>query len=67
MSEYQPPSWRDAFRIYCKALWVVVEPAMVAGVMLAFGVPWWGFILLLVLWMPLGRIRFRELRDECVS
>lgn len=40
---------------------------MVAVVMLALDVPWWGYILLLVLWLPLARIRVRELRDEWVS
>ena len=64
MAEYQPPDWRDAFRVYCKALRIVAEPAFVAGAMLLLGVPWWGFVLLLVLWLPLGRIRVRELRNE---
>ena len=40
---------------------------MVAAVMLALGVPWWGYLLLLLLWVPLGRIRLRELRNEWVS
>ena len=67
MSEYQPPNWRDALRVHGKALRIVVEPGLVAMVMLAAGVPWWGFILLLVLWLPLARIRVRQLRDEWVS
>jgi hypothetical protein len=64
MSEYQPPNWRDALRVYAKALRIVVEPAMVAVVMLALGVPWWGFVVLVVLWLPLARIRLRQLRDD---
>lgn len=60
---YQPPHWPDALRIYAKALRIVVEPGLVAIVMLAAGVPWWAYILLLVLWAPLGRIRIRELRN----
>lgn len=67
MTDYQPPNWHDALRAYAKALRIVVEPAMVAVVMLALDVPWWGYILLLVLWLPLARIPVRELRDEWVS
>jgi hypothetical protein len=67
MSEYQPPNWRDALRAYTKALRIIVEPAIVAVVMLALGAPWWGYLLLLVLWLPLARIRVRELRDEWIS
>jgi hypothetical protein len=67
MSDYQPPSWRDALRAYAKALKIIVEPAMVAAFMLALEVPWWAYVLLLVVWLPLGRIRVRELRDEWVS
>ena len=65
--DYQPPNWRDALRAYAKALRIAVEPALVAVVMLALNVPWWGYILLLVLWLPLARTRVRELRDEWVS
>jgi hypothetical protein len=67
MPGYHPPSWRDALRVYGKALRIVVEPALVAIVMLALGVPWWGFILMLVLWLPLARIRVRALQDDWVS
>lgn len=67
MSEYRSPNWRDALRVYSKALRIVVEPAMVAVVLLALDAPWWGFILLLILWLPLGRIRIRELRSEWVG
>jgi hypothetical protein len=28
------------------------------------GAPWWGYALLLILWLPLARIRVRELRDD---
>jgi hypothetical protein len=64
MAEYKPTGWRDAFRVYSKALRIVVEPAFVAGAMLLLGVPLWGYVLLLILWLPLGRIRVRELRNE---
>ena len=64
MSEYQPPNWRDALRVYAKALRIVVEPAFVAAVMFALGVQWWAFLLLLIVWLPLGRIRIRDLRSE---
>lgn len=67
MSGYQPPKWRDALRVYGKASRIVAEPALVAGLMFIAGVPWWGFILLLVLWLPLARIRVRELREDWVS
>jgi hypothetical protein len=67
MSEYQPPNWRDALRVYGKALRIVVEPALVAILMLALGVPWWGFLALLVLWLPVARIRVRQLRDDWVG
>ncbi len=64
MSEYQPPNWRDAFRVYGKALRIIVEPAIVTVFMLALSVPWWGFILLLMIWLPLCRVRLRDLRRE---
>ena len=64
MSEYQPPDWRDALRVYGKALRIIVEPAIVAVVMLPLGVPWWAYLVLVVLWLPLGRIRLRQLRDD---
>lgn len=64
MSVYEPPNWRDALRVYGKALRIVVEPAFVAAVMLALDVQWWGFVLLLIVWLPLARIRIRDLRSE---
>ena len=67
MSEYQPPNWRHALRVYGKACRILAEPAIVAVMMFIAGVPWWGFILLLVLWVPLARIRVRELREDWVS
>jgi hypothetical protein len=67
MSKYQPPSLRDAGHIYGKAIRVLAEPAFVAALMLIAGVPWWGFIVLLVLWLPLARIRVKQLRDEWIS
>ena len=64
---YQPPSWSDALRVYGKALRIIVEPAIVAVVMLALDVPWWGFVLLLLLWLPLGRLRVQQLRDDWIN
>jgi uncharacterized membrane protein YdbT with pleckstrin-like domain len=67
MPDYLPPNWRHALRAYAKALRIIVEPALVAVVMLALGVPWWAYIVLLFLWLPLARLRVRGLRDEWVS
>ena len=67
MNEYEPPNWRDGLRVYCRALWMLVEPAFVAVVMFAFGVPWWAYVVLFVVWLPLGRIRLRQLRDDWVG
>ena len=64
MTAYQSPNSRDAFRFFRKALRLVVEPAFVAIVMFFLEVPWWGFVVLIVLWLPLARVRVRELRDE---
>ena len=64
MSEYKSTNWRDALRVYIKALRIVFQPTFVAFVMLAIGVPWWAYVVLLIIWLPLGRIRVRELRDE---
>lgn len=65
MSDYRSPDWRDAKRVHIKALKIVVEPAMVAVFMLAVGVRWCGFfVLLLLAWLPLGRVRLRELLEE---
>ena len=64
VSEYQPSDWHDALRVYGKALRIVVEPAMVAVIMIALGGPWWAYFVLVALWLPLGRIRLRQLRDD---
>ena len=67
MSDYRPPTWRDALRVYLRALWMIVEPAFVAVVMLALGVPWWAYIVLLLIWLPLARIRLRQVRNDWVG
>lgn len=67
MTEYQPPHRRDALRLYAKAIRIFVEPALVAVLMLAFGVPWWAYVVLVILWLPLARIRVRDLRNDWVS
>jgi len=67
MSGYRAPNWRDALRVYGKALRIIVEPAMVAVLLLALGVPWWGYVVLFIFWLPLGRIRVRQLRDDWVG
>ena len=64
MSDYQPPSWRDHFRIYYKACRIVVEPLLVFGLMYFLSAPWWAFVALAIIWVPYGRQRVRDLTNE---
>lgn len=64
MSGYEPPTPRDAFRVYAKFCRMLVEPTLIAVVLLFLEAEWWWFVGLLVLWLPLARIKLQELRDE---
>jgi hypothetical protein len=64
MADYQPPSTRDHFRVYLKACRIVAEPAFVGGVMWFAGVPWWAYLAAAVVWIPYGRVRVQDLRNE---
>lgn len=64
MTEYRPPNWRDSFRVYFKGCWMLLEPAFIAIVLLALGAEWWWFLALLILWLPLARIRLRDIRND---
>jgi hypothetical protein len=67
MSDYHPPTWKDHLRIYFKACRIVAEPALVAGVMGLLGAPWWSFVAMALIWIPYGKLRLRDLRNDWVS
>jgi hypothetical protein len=43
---------------------MLVEPTLVAVVLLFLKAEWWWFVGLLGLWLPLARVRLQGLRDE---
>jgi hypothetical protein len=67
MTDYGQPTWRDHLRIYFKACRIVAEPALVAGFMALLGVKWWAFVAVGLIWIPYGRLRVRDLRDDWVG
>jgi hypothetical protein len=64
MSDYRPPTRWDHLRTYFKVCRIIGEPALVAGFMALLGAPWWAFLAVAIVWIPYGRIRVRDLRDE---
>lgn len=64
MADYDLPNWRDAYRVYAKFCQTLMEPALIAVVLLLLDAKWWWFVGLFLLWLPLARVRVKELRNE---